>query len=837
MKPMTARSRSAERISTWKFAQLTSVAAMALTLCAPTALAQQASDADSEVDEARKLNTVTVTARKQDESLQDVPVAVTAVSGEELSGFQLDKAQEFATRIPTLNIQAGGSGGGGSIGLRGIASSDISAAFDSAVAINVDGVVANASRLVQSSFMDLEQIEVLKGPQSLYFGKSASAGVISLKTRNPGDEFEWGASAAYEFEEQGTVLDGFVSGPLTDTLGARAAIRYFDAEEIIENTHPGAPNPSLGESSLDGRLTIAWEPVSNFSANFKYARSEYENDSSLLFEDAECAIPGQPAAGFYPQFIALVDPSLLALALTPASYDCDSTDQRFAYPDQDPIEAVQMPRNNGGVPYADLETDLARLQLDWDLSDTLSLTSVTGYLDIHSEEMASYSRTPEGGGIGTPLNSRETFSQELRLASDFDGPFNFQLGAYYEDRDIFFQTGQTVFGAASAIAILFPLTGGAAGPFGPFGPTGADIATGNTYDWEYFQGTEAEATSLFASFDYDLTNRWNVSGGLRWTDEEKTGQFIVPYSHAAFAGIAAPSGTESPVLSFEDENVSPELSVTYAATDNINIYGAYKTGFKSGGVDTSALPTVSTFAAIDACAPDFNPDTCEVIFDSETSEGFEIGVKSELLDNALRLNVVAYEYVYENLQVQQFIASQTLFRTFNAGEITTRGVEADMVWLTDIDGLTITGALAFLDNEFTDEFVSADGNNLRGQPTAGSPEWAGNIGFDYGAPLSGTNFRLGLGGNLSFSSEYFTEQEKAVGDRDEEDGYALLDLRASIGPENGPWTISLIANNVFDEIYTLGSGDRPFPPPGAESDVINRQNRGRQVFLKAAIAY
>lgn len=172
-------------------------AALGVLGFAGTAQAQEQSDVTATSDNAtqdqrRQLQTVTVTARKQQESLQDVPVAVSTVGGEELEGFELDKAQEFATRVPTLSITPGGSGGGGSIRLRGVGSSEISAAFDSAVALNFDGVVANSARLVQNSFMDLEQVEVLKGPQALYFGKSASAGVISFKTKDPGDTFEWG---------------------------------------------------------------------------------------------------------------------------------------------------------------------------------------------------------------------------------------------------------------------------------------------------------------------------------------------------------------------------------------------------------------------------------------------------------------------------------------------------------------------------------------------------------------------------------------------------------------------------------------------------------------------
>ena len=139
---------------------------------------------------------VVVTARMRAESLQDVPVTVSALNSETIERYQIDRVDEIASRVPNFRVTSGGSGSSGSLRLRGVGSSAISAAFDSAVAFNLDGVMANTMRLVQNSFMDVEQVEVLKGPQSLYFGKSASAGVLSITSKNPGDEFEASISAA-----------------------------------------------------------------------------------------------------------------------------------------------------------------------------------------------------------------------------------------------------------------------------------------------------------------------------------------------------------------------------------------------------------------------------------------------------------------------------------------------------------------------------------------------------------------------------------------------------------------------------------------------------------------
>ena len=804
--------------------RVTYVVPVVASLSAVHALAQ---------DTGLGLDEVVVTARKVEESILDVPVAMSVVGGSELDNFQLSKAQEFATRIPTLNITTGGSGGGAAIYLRGIGSSQISSSFDSAVALNIDGVVVNSARLVQNSFLDLQQIEVLKGPQSLYFGKSASAGVLSFKSRDPGKDFELSGSGSYEFEERGYTAEGIVSGPLTDTLGARVATRYYKADEIMKNDFPGARHPDIGESSLDVRLTLAWEPSDDLKVNMKAVYSHYKNDVSQTFYDLRCTTPGTPARSLYSPLIPLLVPSAGSLAVHPQIYECGAKNQIYTHAEQNPIEAAQMPRNHGGVPYTDAKTYLLRLRGDYDISNSLSLSSVTGYFDLHSEEAAAYSRTTEGGGVGTPINTRQTFSQELRLQSRFDGPFNFQLGGYYENGNARYQDGQTAFGATYALATLYPLLGGAAGPFAAYGPSGADIATGNTYDWQYYQTRDTEAVSLFGSVNFKVTERLTAAGGVRWTEEKKSARFTVPYTHGFLqqVGFTVPNGTQSPLLKFKDDNISWETSLTYALADDVNVYGAYKTGFKSGGIDSSALPTASTFASINACPQ--HPDNCDVIYDSETAKGFEVGLKSQLFDRSLRLDLVGYRYVFANLQTQQFISTQTLFRTFNVGEITTYGFEADMRW-RPVVGLAISGSVGYLHSEFMKDFFTASGDNFNGLRPSNSPKWSGNLGLDYETSVA-HGLKLGLGSNISFTGSRYANDDYAG--RTLEDSYYSLDLRASIGTEDDRWKVSLVGNNVTDEIWVTNSTQRPFGIRGTPLDESLRENRGRQVFLKVDFRY
>ena len=284
------------------------------------AAAGAASDGDERV--------IIVQARRQNESLQEVPVTITSVSAETLDKFVINQVAAISSRVPTLQVQVGGSGSGGQLSLRGVGSSNLSAAFDSAVAFDFDGVQLSTMRLVQAGFFDMKQVDVLKGPQSLYFGKSATAGVFALQTADPTPDWQVGLTGNYEFEERGYLLNGFVSGPLTDTLGIRLAAQWNDIERVIE-MRPGLNNANgrfRGQSSLIARLTLDWEPSSIFDANLKVQYLRNDGDGGIQHSDVFCGANGRP------------DPFWLlsgAVAINPG-YDCNFRDNLYVLPDAAP---------------------------------------------------------------------------------------------------------------------------------------------------------------------------------------------------------------------------------------------------------------------------------------------------------------------------------------------------------------------------------------------------------------------------------------------------------------------------------------------------------------------
>ncbi len=717
--------------------------------------------------EDRYVEEIIVTARQQAEGLQDVPVTVAVLTESDLDRYNLTTLTEASKLIPNFMVFQGGSGNGSNIILRGIGSSSISAAFDQSVSINLDGVVVNVGRFIHNAYMDMAQLEVLKGPQSLYFGKSATAGVISVTTRDPGDEFEAEGMVGYEDQYDQTYTEMVLSGPLTDTLGARIAIGKTNSDDLFENLWPGVAHPVRGEESLNGRLTLVWEPNDALRARFKYSYSEYDNDGANGRTEEIC-----PEGTVQPTAIPAAS---FALALFPGIDDC-KLNGNTSINDLIPALRDGLPYGgDSGVPFLHQSTDLYSLQLDWAPSDVLSLTSITAFVDLEHKELDIYDYNAGVFG-GLHRNVYKSMSQEFRLASSFEGPLNFMAGAYYQNVDQQFNAFQYAFNLGAI-----------------FGP---DPVTGNEFDYNKNHFLRTDVYSVFVAGYWDITETVELTGGVRYTDESKDGYITIPYMHAAAAlfGFGAPALV--PGLEFEDDNLSPEVAINWNATDDISLYASYKEGFKSGGIDNSALPT-NTLNPSNPNFPDF------LIYKSEEADGFEVGMKSVFLDGSLRMNASAFQYVYADLQVQLFNSQIIQFQTFNASELTTEGLETDLSWVTPIDGLSLRGALAFTNTEYTGSFVNATGQDLKGQDGPLSADIAGTIGLTYEWALGG-DWRMDFSVDQRYNDGYnFTATQNPY----KQDSYWLTD--AALRLYSDRYELAFIGRNLGDEIVAQGAGARP----------------------------
>ncbi|QYU68984.1 TonB-dependent receptor [Leptolyngbya sp. 15MV] len=441
--------------------------------------------------------------------------------------------------------------------------------------------------------------------------------------------------------------------------------------------------------------------------------------------------------------------------------------------------------------------------------------------------------SPNGNAAGlvAPFkNTLEQFTQEVRLTSNFASPFNFMIGAFYEDRKMGLSTSQNAFNPSLVL--------------------GPDPVTGFTFDWFADRPISSEAISLFGSATIDFNDQWQLSGGVRWTDEKKSTIIAFPYVHGfittAFGAVA--SGFTTDPIVFKDSNVSPEIVLRYTPSEDINIYAAFKSGFKSGGVDNNLLPTGTVVPGLNSPDPIVAEAAANALrFDSETSIGGEIGLKSQFAKRSVTLNAVLYYYVFDNLQVQNFDPAIFNFDTTNAGELTTFGLDVEFSWFTPIDGLSFSGAISWLDAEFSDTFlVPASGDDLEGRRPARAPRISGNIAMDWRTPLS-SELELGVNGNLAYTSSYITANSTSATFNDAvrnangalnnlvQGGFVTIDGSLSIGASNRRWTLSLIGRNLTDKQWINTSGPAPFV--GAGDDHVVTLNRGRQVFVEAAFKF
>ena len=766
-------------------------AAIGLTSIQFTASAQEAADTDattSEDQSVRRLTPVTVEARKREETLQDVPVVVTAFDRESLQRYNLDTFEDLATFTPGLQIGEAATQSGGVIALRGVSTGTTNPAFDQAVSIVMDGVAFSNAGLLRFSQIDGASVEVLKGPQALYFGKNSPGGIISLRSADPTDEFEASLRAAYEFEAEEKIVEGVVSGPLSDTVGGRVVVFYKDIGGIFKsevNPSPISTDAGIGDrlpeiEEIFIRGTLKFDPTDAFSMTTKLSYAE--NDGGSYFQSNQLT--------FCPNGVAQLVPA-----------DRCRADGVSNYGGILPPLLNVLPRANGdATPRGNSETLIFTNNIDFDLSDTLTLTSVTGYMEQDGFTVANVLPGVSAGIFASTNNTAlENFSQEFRLASNYDGPFNFMVGGLYSEN---------TYEAITEVGLLAPT-----GPL-PLNPP------------DPIYTSKSEAVSLFAQGMWDITETLELSGGLRWSEEDRS-------FDATEAGIEVTNIVSD--RSFDD--ISPEATLKWQPDANSTYFVAYKEGFKSGGFNIVFRPGgyLSTPTTV-----------VDQSYGQESVEGVEAGAKWTLLDGALQLNSAIYQYEYTDLQLSAFDPATLALTVQNAGKATVEGIEADFTYLAPVDGLLLRGGANFNEAKF-DEFISPcwsgqlilgtgcdvpDGNggflqDLAGATLRNAPKWNANLGATYEHSLN-DSMSLTWSSDIEYSSSYQTQIERHPGANQKE--LYRINANVTLASEAG-WELAFIGRNLNNEYAKILTGEIAFPPAAAQ-DLFSSVSRGRQLMLQ-----
>ena len=779
---------------------------------------------------AQGIEEIVVTARKREESLQDTPVAVTAISGEQMQRYNVSDLKKIAQMTPQLFVSDSASGNGGTLRVRGIGSSSTSAGFDQAVSIYIDGLQYDRGNILNQGYFDLAHVEVLKGPQALFFGKNNTAGVISLTSADPGPDYDWVGRYGHEFNANENWFEAIGSGPVTDTFSARLGVRYSLIEGYIENLAPattdlgsGSPVPpprdKLGPKKNEflGRLTLKYQPLPDLNLKLKVGGVNLDGSSTTAnVEMISCRALGQ----------AQLDPG----------ENC-RRDRKVRQNDVASAIAATEPEFNEekGALYGKYHAYNLVLTADYNLGIIpATLTSVSGYTYFANQYLGDFDFTGSPIIFAVEQVNHRSYSEELRLLTSYDFPANLMLGGYFQNTALRFRN----------LARVFPV---------PQDPT-----TGRYVSWDRHSPTDGQTESVFGQLIWNVTKTVELSPGARYSHVTKDSFAVLDYVHPALVGLFRPTG-EQLVGNFKDDDVSPEITGTWRpelrSDAGLTLYAAYKKGFKSGGFSNSVLLRSSTTLA-------------DALFASEKVSGFEGGIKSTWFDRMLLFNIVGYRYKFENLQVNFFDSANINYIVENAAAATTTGTEVELEWLPPIDGLNLHGSLSYNLARY-DDFLSfcyagqtsAQGCNLdaNGQPATGqgtrqdlsgtqtpiSPPWAAGMGLRYEHRLFDLFKRpisFGFGADSSYADNYLLSE---VGRFDiRQTRYFRTDASLNLFQEDGSWDLVFIGRNLSDEYFLVSSTvDSPLSgaatgaPAAVIADEAGVAQRGREIALQITVRF
>jgi outer membrane receptor protein involved in Fe transport len=763
------------------------------------------------------LEVVTVTAQKRAQSLQDVPISVSAVAGEKLENSDITDLADLTAYVP--NFSKADASIGNFLVIRGI-SSGLNQGFEQSVVQFVDDVALSRANLARMPFLDLERVEVLRGPQNVLFGKNAIGGAISMTTAKPTHEVMGRVLLEYTPEWNGRRATVVASGPFSDTVRGRIAARYSRDDGYFDNNLNGRDEPGHKETAIRGILD--WDVTDTFDASLKLEHSRFDfsgRNDEIVFTYTNPA-PGNAFFGLtYPQIAGIVG------QLTGQAIGSDDGVQDYH-------------RNTNIDESSDNEVNNATLRLNWDL-DWATLTSVTGYVEYEVDEWTD----ADGAGIDAfTIAKLETFdqlSQEIRFTSPGGEFFDWIAGGYYQTWDLNHRSDFQVDDESlwSALGILGQATGDPG--LGALGVL-SNLQNTRLYD------ADSDVWAVFGQGTFSITDRFRLTAGARYTKEKKsahrimdvintqTGQFDLVQAATAsavfgvdFKTLGEVTGGLFPIHdirgSRSESSFTPSLILEFDATDDTMLYASAKKGFKAGGFDGAGNR-----------AGDFE-------FEDENVRSFEGGMKTAFAGGAAELNAALFYTDYRNLQVSQFDGTLGFF-VGNAAQATSKGIELDGRWAIS-DKWMLMGSVGYLDFTF-DEFENATCPAMQalitgqkvcdfsGKSNIFTPKWSAAFSLDYLTPISGSlDFHGVL--DVNFVDKQFVDV--TLNPDVQQDAFTKLNARISL--EGEWWSVALVGTNLTDEDISTYLTDTPLSNTLGAPSYTGYMDRPRTVTLQVRFNY
>jgi iron complex outermembrane recepter protein len=710
---------------------------------------------------------IVVTAQKIKENVQDVPIAVTAISGERLDKAGTISLENIGKIVPSVTFRKGNTAANNSIFLRGVGTISFSAASEPSVSTVVDGIVLSRSGQAFADLLDLERIEVLRGPQGSLFGKNASAGLINIVSKGGTDALEGNLRAEY-FEGNEYRLKGSVSGPLAQDLSARVTGFYGSYDGNITNIFGGANNKVNGYEKYGARGILDYDGNGariRVIADYFQAKddccAEVTGVSRNAALDSELRLPGGVALG---------------------------EDQRFI--NQDLISEGR-----------DRQWSITG-SLDLDVATDHTLSVITGYRNWQNQEIRDGDFLPRAVVGGGQLHDNGTvrtqqISSEIRLASDQSKALTYQIGGF-----VFHSNNKQDFTRSSILCTSSPIapTAGGAIPcdLSPLETTTAFPTATSSSD------VDVTNFAIFGQATYNLAERLSVTGGLRWTRDNLS--FIHRRAPGVDARDGLPSagggvqavpaggliarggdGTNISNGNQSTGNISGKASIQFTPTDDLLFYGSYTRGYKG-----PAFNVFFNHNAADNGAP----------IGKEVSDSFELGIKSEFWDRRIQFNAAAFHVTYDGFQANNFIETSPgviISNLVNAGTVRSKGFEIDSIF-APVDGLTFRGSVAYADAKVVQFVPAPDGRVAapNGSRLALAPEWSWNVGADYETAVS-SSFKIFGGTSYSYTGSQFSDLAEAG----PLDSYGIWNANIGISDIDDKYRLTFHARNLGDTSYVL----------------------------------
>lgn len=715
-----------------------------LIAAAVAAVGMQSMAQAQQVASGPSLEEVVVTAQRKSQNLQDVPVAVSSLSSDQLELFQIEDTLDVARSIPNM-VAANTVGLGTSVlyFLRGVGSTESIATFDLPVGTYVDEVYLSRQNANQIMLAAVERVEVLRGPQGTLFGRNTTGGAVQVITQKPGDEFEGNLEVGYGSYNR-ILAKGMINLPLSTKAAVQLSAFSTEDDGWIDNQF--SSEEFNGEESWGARAALRLEPTDWISWN-----------ASTQYVDTESLAIGPPG---------IVDPTTFAASSEP------STGDLFEVRLNDKNCTPSGPANtwaNQGCQFnqADSSLTISNLQMDFDAG---SLNFITGYYrvnqDFNIDFLGNSDQAIFGGLFGANFyisnsGEHEQFSQELKWQGNaLDDRLSYVAGLYYMKEDNTTDFTDTV---------NLPIGPGITAP--------AILADRNSLD------NETENTAAYVQGDYALTEALTLQLGLRYTKEEKDislagqsldfGSFMmVPFGSAEITAAGIP-------LEQTAEEVTPRAALYYTLNDHMMTYVSYTEGFKSGGWNARGTSAIEMQA-----------------FGPEFVDSYEAGLRSDWLDGRLRVNATVFRAEYSDFQVPSVFPGSSTFLTLNSGEATVDGLELETVFAVT-DASKVFANVGLMDSAYdslTDNAVAAG----IGPELQRAPDISAQVGFS-------SRFELGDSGSISLSADakYTSDFETSPSNDPEGSIDAMTLVNAQVRWSNPEESLALIAecSNCFDREY------------------------------------